>query len=745
MRDPLAWISVKYKLTATFALLGALAFAIGGDLVSGPSHRALAREILGRLDSEATAGAHLLDAHLAILGERLEDFSSDGFIRNELDRLRALHRVGDEGAGLVRHLRENKIGLVPALVDLAVLDPSGLRLAGVREAPLDETLRLARGVAASTVWTSDLIATESSGTLFAVTAPVLALDRRTRVGTIVGWVDAGRWLDQAVRQVGASNEEDSESRLTLEDEAGNTLEVATGWRGRDERIRPHLLPAPAASDRRGRSHDGSHVCRGHRTFGRRARVGESGWAVTVERDVDAPMNVLAGLESRMLAIGLGMALVCGVVFLFPLQFLVRPLVRLTEAAHVLERGDYDVRVDEATTDEIGQLAHAFNQLAAAVKERTSGLERAAIDLEARREEVRTERDRLGLVIRCMSDGLVFLDGTGRVVLSNQAARPLVAALEGGARFGDPGCAKPDGQGCAGCLRAMDSAAHACVVETEGSTFEVIASSLPRGGDASPGRVLVARDVTERLAREARETHQERLAVIGEVAAVVAHELNNPLAAITMFVQMLQSELPEPSPFREHATVIARNAETLKKTIRGLLDFASASEPVVEGLDVHELLGEVAQFLGPLRKRAGIELSLDLGAQSPLLEGDRIQIRQVFVNLVMNAIQAGSGERGRVTIRTRDAGAAEPLVVDVEDDGPGVPPELRSRIFETFFTTKRAGSGTGLGLPISRRIAEGHGGSLELVESSPGRTVFRVTLARKPRPALVGRSWAGVHR
>jgi signal transduction histidine kinase len=259
-------------------------------------------------------------------------------------------------------------------------------------------------------------------------------------------------------------------------------------------------------------------------------------------------------------------------------------------------------------------------------------------------------------------------------------------------------------------------------------------------------VLVARDVSDRIDRDEREIHQERLAVLGEVAAVVAHELNNPLAAIMMFNQMLASELDPSSPLQENVAVIERNALTCKQTIRELLDYSTGATPEVGPVDVHAILADVARFLRALCERNETELVLQLGEGQAVVEGDEVQLRQVFVNLIMNAVQAAdgqgrgdagpppgesgarNGERGgRVIVRTSIESGH--VLVDVRDEGPGIRPELAEDVFKPFFTTKPRGSGTGLGLPTARRIAELQGGGLELVDGRPGRTTFQVRLLR----------------
>ena len=206
---------------------------------------------------------------------------------------------------------------------------------------------------------------------------------------------------------------------------------------------------------------------------------------------------------------------------------------------------------------------------------------------------------------------------------------------------------------------------------------------------------------------------------------MAHELNNPLTSIRMFAQMVAEGMPPGSPFREHAGVIVRNTETCRHTIQTLLGYATTTPPASTELAVHDVVEDVRQFVRPIAQRAGAGLVLRLDAPRDDVVGDEIQLRQLLTNLVLNAVQAGGDEPVEVAIETRNAG--DVLEVAVEDDGPGVPPELRERVFDAFFSTKPHGEGTGLGLPTARRIAELHGGGLELVRSDAGGTRFVVRL------------------
>jgi len=295
-----------------------------------------------------------------------------------------------------------------------------------------------------------------------------------------------------------------------------------------------------------------------------------------------------------------------------------------------------------------------------------------------------------------------------------------------------------------CLAGKNTAPGSCMVELDGRVYEIHVTPLPPRPEHPAEGVYVSRDVTERVAAAERQAHQERMYVTGEIAAVVAHEMNNPIAAIVMFSQMLLESLGEDSRLREHANVILRNADACRRTVSSLLEMSAFPAPEVTAFDAADLLADVGDFLRPLVERTDHRLVVAAPDTAIHVCADEIQIRQVLINLVMNAVQTGEGESGSVTVRAASEGAD--VVIEVEDEGPGVPADICERIFEPFFSTKPPGIGTGLGLPTSRRIVESHGGTLTLAASGAGRTVFEVRLPRdgaiasslsQPRNPLAG--------
>jgi signal transduction histidine kinase len=223
-------------------------------------------------------------------------------------------------------------------------------------------------------------------------------------------------------------------------------------------------------------------------------------------------------------------------------------------------------------------------------------------------------------------------------------------------------------------------------------------------------------------------HSERLASMGQLAAGVAHEINNPLGVVLMYTHLLLEESAADSPLHGDLQMIADQANRCKRIVAGLLDFARQNKVAHNKNDIREV---VQASLANLPVPPGVVVTASHAEGSPMCELDRDQMIQVFVNLVGNAFDA-MPEGGRLTITSH--ADAQWLVVEVKDTGTGISKENINKMFEPFFTTKQMGKGTGLGLPVVYGIVKLHRGDISVEsnpdpEAGPTGTTFRVKLPR----------------
>lgn len=262
---------------------------------------------------------------------------------------------------------------------------------------------------------------------------------------------------------------------------------------------------------------------------------------------------------------------------------------------------------------------------------------------------------------------------------------------------------------------------------DGTTFlsSATVTVLPGERGSITHFVVVERDVTRETELRNQLTHSERLAAAGQLVSGVAHELNNPLQSIIGFTELLiESERRQgPKADLEHVRTEAHRAA---KIVRNLLAFVRRSSVERAAVSVNALVQSTVDLRRYELATSNIELEEHYADHLPSVDVNQEEIQQVLLNLILNAEQAIHQVRdsGRLTIRT--AATPEGLVVEVQDDGPGVPSATGARIFEPFFSTKDVGKGTGLGLSIALGIAQAHGGTLTLVPSSAG-ACFRLTL------------------
>lgn len=341
----------------------------------------------------------------------------------------------------------------------------------------------------------------------------------------------------------------------------------------------------------------------------------------------------------------------------------------------------------------------------------AGVSAIARDISGRK----AAEERLALVLRNAPILLLRLDGEGRIALAE--GQPLTAlGLAPGDLVGKPIVTLfgEEDWVVQQTRRVLAGEALTASGKAVGRFWENHCVPLRGPAGAVSGAVAVSVDVTERREAEEKLVQQEALARLGTMAAVVAHEVKNPLAGIGGAIQVLRDRLPAEAADREILTEILGRLKGLNALVRDLLDFARPRAPRFTSVSLESTLRDTAALLAADPSLAGLVVEIEeIEGPDPTIVGDPDFLRDVFHNLLLNGAQATGGKGPlRVSIAVQQGRAH----IAFRDGGPGIPPELSERVFEPFFTTKHRG--TGLGLSIARRFVEAHGGSLTL-SSPPG--------------------------
>jgi len=380
--------------------------------------------------------------------------------------------------------------------------------------------------------------------------------------------------------------------------------------------------------------------------------------------------------------------------------------------------------DRAPLDLLQEAFVNFNRASLELERYYRSLEERVRELTRQLAESLDERRRLGdllcSVLESISAGVVVVDREGLIVAFNRAAERMTSfrreEVEG----------KPFGL-----LFPERWLREGRVLEERWGQKWIRVVPSPLKGEAARGWVLVLEDVTELKKWQQQAMRNEGLSAMGEVAAQVAHEIRNPLGVIKLFASLLRKEFDGDGRRGELLEHILIGVKEIEGVLGNLLLFVRPQAPVFRTIDLRAPLREVLSFVDPLLEENGIRM-VERISRSPLeIEGDGELLKQVFYNVVLNAVQAmpeGGTLRVSTTRRRSRIKGQRMVEVTVADSGVGIPPEDLQRIFSPFFTTKERG--TGLGLTVVHRIVEIHGGLVE-VESEVGKgTTFRISIPLK---------------
>jgi two-component system nitrogen regulation sensor histidine kinase NtrY len=405
-----------------------------------------------------------------------------------------------------------------------------------------------------------------------------------------------------------------------------------------------------------------------------------------------------------------------------------PVDRLATAAREIEAGHLDYRVDRETVsdDEFGSLVEAFNSMASELGKSRQRLERSTVDLERKHVEVEARRRYIETILERIATGVVSIDGAGRISTLNSAAKRLLS-VDGSVvgRRATEIFERPDLQPFGALLRTAgagksEPSAQEIALMRADREIQLAAVATVLSGDSYTGMVLVLDDVTPLI-------RAQKVAAWREVARRLAHEIKNPLTPIQLCAERLRRHFSSaPPPARELVdectSTIVGEVDSLKALVDEFSQFARMPAPRAAPGDLHALLNEALALYDGLLGEITFERRFADCLPPVRIDGE--QIRRVIINLVDNAIEA-MNRSGVITIETQHDAAAGFVRLIVADNGPGIAPAEREKLFMPYYSTKRRGSG--LGLAIVRRIVAEHGGTIEAAENVPNGTRFTIEL------------------
>ncbi len=427
----------------------------------------------------------------------------------------------------------------------------------------------------------------------------------------------------------------------------------------------------------------------------------------------------------------------------------RPAQRLAEAAAAIARGDLGQRIDPPSVDEIGRLAMAFNHMAAQLFQQRAALEEVHDEVKRRFEELADLKSYTDSILSSVTSGIVTIDLEGRVVTLNPAAELLTGyfAGEAASRY----CTEVFAQTPElGEVLMETLASRAPIVNVSvtlrrrsGASLPIELSTSPlKGGDGKDlGAVGVFRDLTAVRQLEGQLRRSDRLAALGTVAAGLAHEIKTPLMSVITFTRHLPRRLDDEGFQARFQDVVPRELARINAIVERLLRLVQPARLTFTLVRLPALLDRViALHADPLEARR-IVVVREYAHDVPPIQADDEALYSGFVNLVANAIDA-LGPDGRLTLRLgwHQGGERRPgrprafnrrVRIEIADNGIGISPVDAERVFYPFYTTKK--NGTGLGLALTHKIVEDHGGEIDF-HSQPGvGTTFYILLPLVPDP------------
>jgi two-component system nitrogen regulation sensor histidine kinase NtrY len=409
-----------------------------------------------------------------------------------------------------------------------------------------------------------------------------------------------------------------------------------------------------------------------------------------------------------------------------------PINELAEGTHAVASGNLDYRIKVESDDEIGLLVKSFNRMTEDLKAGKTNLEAANLDLRRTNTELDQRMQYIEIVLGNVPAGVVSIDKIGRIVSINRVAADMLGTEEGHAlgRHYREVLREEDREALREMFREMsemelESMERQMRVSVNGASMTVLVNlnALKDESGSYIGMVAVLDDLTHLL-------KTQRMSAWKEVARRIAHEIKNPLTPIKLSAQRLRKKYLDKFPmednvFDECTMTIIKQVDDLKNLVNEFSNFARMPAANPSPNDLNEIVGEVMALYKSGQRKVKLESSID--QRLPVLDIDRDQIKRVLINLIDNAVAAVEDE-GVVSVETHFLEELKLARLEVADTGNGIPADIKQRLFEPYFSTKK--TGTGLGLAIVSNIISDHNGYIRVRDNQPRGTRFVIELPVK---------------
>jgi PAS domain S-box-containing protein len=494
------------------------------------------------------------------------------------------------------------------------------------------------------------------------------------------------------------------------------------------------------------------------------RLQRQTWRVAVVRASEAFMApVYEQLQSAGL-VALGVAVIAILAAVFFGTRVAAPIIRLTESAERVARGDLDAHAKISGPREVQALARAFNTMTGQVRETLEGLLVEISDRTRAEGAARESEERVRAFVENALDVILVLDRDGKILYASPSIERLLGHPPGwviGSNWlewlvpADLAAARARLAEAVGAEKLVFEQLR--VVHKNGEQRYVELVGRPAFDVRGVGGVIVnVRDVSDRVRAESeraeleeRLTQARKMEAIGHLAGGVAHDFNNLLTPIIGYTELIRASLPQSDPIYTDLAVVLEAAEGARQLVRQLLAFGRKQALEVRALDLGEQVRRIEKILRAMIPES-IELVLDLPTEPVVIRADATQLQQVVLNLVVNAQDAMSSSGGRLVVNVSQTERTEPDakleleagpygVLSVSDSGQGIDEQTRARLFEPFFTTKERGKGTGLGLATVYGIVKQHRGAVTVTSAKGEGATFRVYFPRSGDGVQAARS------